>query len=121
MANTLYDKYGGFGTVSKVVHEFYRKVLESDLLVPYFAETDMHKLIDHQVQFFSTLLGGPVTYDVQQLDAVHQRINISEAAFDEVLDLLEEVLEDSGFASEDLDTVLGALKKYKSGMVAIST
>lgn len=118
MNTSLYEKYGGFSSVSKVVHEFYRRVLESELLSPYFAEADMQKLVDHQVQFFSTLLGGPVTYDSQNLNAIHQRLGISETAFDEVLDLLAEVLEDSGFSSEDLKAVIEALNQYRPGMVA---
>ncbi|MGH8511380.1 MAG: group I truncated hemoglobin [Gammaproteobacteria bacterium] len=117
MEQSLYDKYGGFSAVSKVVHEFYKRVLESDSLAPYFEKTDMDRLINHQVRFFSTLLGGPVTYDGQQLDEIHKRLNITAVAFDEILDLLEEVLEDSGFADEDSETVLGALKEFRSAFV----
>lgn len=118
MEQSLYDKYGGFSAVSKIVHEFHRRVLESDLLAPYFEKTDMDRLMNHQVRFFSTLLGGPVTYDGKQLDEIHKPLNITPVAFNEVLDLLEEVLEDSGFADEDLGTVLGALKEHRSGFVA---
>lgn len=118
MEQSLYYKYGGFSAVSKIVHDFYRRVLESDLLAPYFDKTDMDWLINHQVRFFSTLLGGPVTYDGQQLDEIHKRLNITPVAFDEVLDLLEEVLEDSGFADEDSEAILGALKEHRSGFVA---
>lgn len=117
MEQNLYDKYGGFSTVSKIVHEFYRRVLESGLLAPYFENADMRRLMDHQIQFFSTLLGGPATYDGDQLDNVHKRLNISEAAFDEVLDLLEEVLEDAGVADVDVVTILGALAEYRSKIV----
>lgn len=117
MEQSLYDKYGGFSAVSKLVHEFYRRVLESDSLAPYFENTDMDRLINHQVRFFSTLLGGPVTYDRQQLDEIHKRLNITAVAFDEILDLLEEALEDSGFADEDSETVLGALKKLRGAFV----
>ncbi len=117
MEQNLYDKYGGFSTVSKIVHEFYRRVLESGLLAPYFEKADMRRLMGHQIQFFSTLLGGPVTYDGDQLDKIHKRLNISEAAFDEVLDLLEEVLEDAGVVDVDLVTILGALAEYRSEIV----
>ncbi|MGH2395974.1 MAG: group I truncated hemoglobin [bacterium] len=117
MEQSLYDKYGGFSAVSKIVHEFYRRILESDLLAPYFRNADMQRLMDHQIRFFSTLLGGPVTYDDEQLDRIHRRLNITEAAFDEVLDLLAEVLEDSGVAGGDSDTILGSLSEYKAGFV----
>jgi hemoglobin len=83
-----------------------------------FQKADMQRLMDHQIQFFSTLLGGPVTYGGQQLDKIHKRIDISEDAFNEVLDVLAEVLEDSGVADEDLETIMGALAGYKSSIVA---
>jgi len=117
MEESLYDKYGGFSTVSKVVHEFYRRVLENDLLAPYFKNADMQSLMDHQTQFFSTLMGGPVTYTGEELDKMHKRLNIDEQAFAEVLDVLEEVLEDSGVAGEDVATIIGALGQYKPQII----
>jgi hemoglobin len=117
MKQSLYDKYGGFSPVSKIVHEFYRRVLESDLLLPYFEKANMQRLMDHQTQFFSMLLGGPVTYSGEQLDKIHRPLNIDEEAFGEVLDVLEEVLEDSGVAGEDVETIIGALAQYKPQII----
>ncbi|MGH8556168.1 MAG: group I truncated hemoglobin [Methylococcales bacterium] len=118
MSQSLYDKYGGFSAVSKIVHEFYRRVQESDLLIPYFSNADMDRLINHQIRFFSTLMGGPVIYDVAQIDEIHKRLNISPVAFDEVLDLLQESLEDSGVAVEDSEAVLEELRDYRARIVA---
>lgn len=118
MEQSLYDKYGGFGTVSKIVHEFYRRVQESDLLIPYFSQADMDRLITHQIQFFSTLMGGPVTYEGRQLDEIHKRLDITPVAFTEILEILQESLEDSGVAEEDSKTILGALTDYQSRFVA---
>lgn len=120
MAQNLYDKYGGFTAVSKIVHDFYRKVQESDVLAPYFEKVDMPGLINHQIQFFSTLLGGPVTYDARQVDEIHKRLNISDAAFQDALDLLMESLEDAGFEATDTETVVGLLETYREGFVSTS-
>lgn len=49
---TLYDKYGGFATVSKLVQAFYGKVSESKDLEPYFEGIDVQKLMDHQTKFW---------------------------------------------------------------------
>ena len=117
MTPNLYDKYGGFPAVSKVVHDFYRKVLDSELLTPYFENVDMPGLINHQIQFFSTLLGGPVSYDERQVDEIHKRLNITEAAFQEALDLLAEALEDAGFEGADRGSVIGVLETYREGFV----
>jgi hemoglobin len=55
---TLYDKYGGFATVNKLVQALYVKIVESEILAPYFDDIDMQKLMDHQTKFFSGILGG---------------------------------------------------------------
>ena len=43
MASTMFERYGGFATVSKIVSAFYDKVLDSSILAPYF---------DRPVNFF---------------------------------------------------------------------
>ncbi|MCI0654543.1 MAG: hypothetical protein L0Y39_08715 [Methylococcaceae bacterium] len=117
MQRSLYDKYGGFGTISKLVLAFYKRVLESTTLEPYFRQTDMQSLMDHQTQFFSMLLGGPLSYDTRVLSGVHQKLHINDDAFEEVLELLEEVFEDFGFSREDLADTLDHLAEYKSLIV----
>jgi hemoglobin len=59
MSRSLYDKIGGFGAVSRIVLNFYSKVLDSVTLARYFAAVDMERLIDHQNLFICSLLGGP--------------------------------------------------------------
>jgi len=62
MASTLFDKYGGFGTVSKIAMDFYEATLESDQVGDYFHDIDMAKLNDHQTKFVSSLIGGPASF-----------------------------------------------------------
>ncbi len=118
MALNLYEKYGGFSTVSKIVHDFYKKVQGSDILGPYFEKVEMSNLINHQIQFFSTLLGGPVTYDIRQIDEIHKRLNISNEAFQDVIDLLSESLEDAGMDNADAQNVIGELESYRQSFVS---
>lgn len=75
--DTLYVKYGGIETVSKIVHRFYEKIKASEPLTPYFAQVDMENLIHHQIQLFSSIMGGPVYYEGQQLEAAHCSLNIT--------------------------------------------
>jgi hemoglobin len=36
LSNTVFERYGGFASVRKVVSDFYDRVLESPDLLPYF-------------------------------------------------------------------------------------
>ena len=46
MEQSLFEKYGGFATIHKVVEHFYDGVLDNDILSPHFESVDMSQLID---------------------------------------------------------------------------
>ena len=114
---TLYEKYGGFPTVSKLIQSFYVKVDESEQLAPYFSGVDKQHLIDHQTKFFSKILGGPVNYTGRELKVVHATMGITEGAFAEVSDLLVETLEDLEVEESDIKTIIGIVDMLKPDIV----
>lgn len=111
MATSVFDKYGGFGVVSRVVLDFYDRVLEEEVLAPYFARTDMRTLVDHQTKFIAQVMGGPVAYADETLRRVHAHLNITEDAFTAMNRVLEETLEDHGFEQADIDRVMLEIKQ----------
>jgi hemoglobin len=102
MSSTLFESYGGFAKISRVVSEFYDKVLDSPILSPYFENVDMKSLIDHQTKFISSLMGGPASYTNQELERIHSYMNIDEDAFLEMAFLLKETLEDFEYKESDI-------------------
>jgi len=118
MRQTLFERYGGFAKVSKIVMSFYDRVLKSPMLSPYFAKTDMKRLIDHQSKFVATLMGGPASYTNEHLERVHAHLGITEVAFKEALDVMKETLEDHDFLDEDVRTVGDAMNGVKNYIVA---
>ena len=115
---SLFEHYGGFAKVSRLVSAFYDKVLDSELLAPYFAGVDMRHLIDHQTKFMTQVMGGPVSYSDQELERVHARLKISGEAFDEMNALLREALEDCGVADGDIDTICSAIVSRRNLIVS---
>jgi hemoglobin len=118
---TLYDKYGGFATVNKLVQAFYRKVSESENLAPYFEGVDIQKLMDHQTKFFSGILEGPVEYAGRELKGVHACLGITEDAFSEVAELLEETLEDMSVEDADIESIMEIVGGVKSDIVTVTS
>lgn len=103
MAQTMFERYGGFASVSKIVMAFYDKVLDSDVAGPYFEDIDLKDLIEHQTQFIAQVMGGPEAYSNEVLQGVHADLGVTHAAFDEITSILKETLED--FELEDGDIV----------------
>lgn len=117
MASSLFEQYGGFAKISRIVGAFYDKVMESDELAPYFKHTDMRRQIDHQTKFVASLMGGPASYSDQELKRIHERLNIDDSAFGEICVLLQETLEDFEVEDNDIDTIVGAMGSKKPFIV----
>ena len=96
---------------------FYREVINSDLLSPYFQGVDLEALIEHQTKFISHALGGPAQYTGRSLKAAHQNLQISGEAFAEVAEILQECLEDAGMSDEDVATVMGIVGSTRGDIV----
>ena len=117
MSTTMFERYGGFASVSKLVMAFYDKVLDSDILEPYFANVEMRRLVDHQTKFISSLMGGPASYSDQKLKEVHGHLRVDTRAFEEMAYLLRETLEDAGMDDDDVDSIIGEITRRKSLIV----
>ena len=119
MAQTMFERYGGFATLSKVVMSLYDKVLDSDVAGLFFDDVDMRRLIDHQTKFISQLMGGPATYTDAMLRQLHARLGIHDAAFDEVMDLFEETLEDFELEPEDIEYLMDEMNSKRPFIVTV--
>lgn len=113
MADTIFDRYGGFAKVSRIVSDFYSEVLVSPTLAPYFDRVDMARLIDHQTKFMATLLGGPASFSNEHIQRVHARLGIDDGTMDEMKQVLRECLEDHGLDETDIASVIGEFEGYR--------
>lgn len=118
VSQTIYDKYGGFKTISRVVMSFYEMALDSDEIGVYFEEIDMPRLIDHQTKFVSSLVGGPASFSDERIEAVHRHLNISHDHFDEMAELFGQALADHGMSDEDVKVALRAIESKRLIIVA---
>ncbi len=105
-SQTLYDKYGGFSNVSRIVLSFYDTLIDNDEIGPFFDDVDMPKMVDHQTKFIASLMGGPASYTDKQLRQLHSHLDISDAHFDELEVVLRETLDQHGIDPQDVELVV---------------
>jgi hemoglobin len=105
MARTMFERYGGFAVISRVVSSFYDKAVESPVLAPYFEGVDMRRLIDHQTKFIAAMMGGPASFSDDMLERVHANLGINEKAFLEMAGLFKETMEDFDMDDSDVAVV----------------
>ncbi|MEI6025796.1 MAG: group 1 truncated hemoglobin [Betaproteobacteria bacterium] len=116
---TLFEKYGGVSTVSRIVSKFYREVMSRPTLQPYFQGVDMPRLINHQVKFISHVLGQPASvYEGRALGAAHGGLRITGEAFGEVAEILCQTLVEAGMEPADIDNVMQAVAGARGAIVA---
>ena len=84
-AKTLYGKYGGTPTVTKIVKAFYQIVLDRPNLARYFINIDMDRLIRHQIDLVCYLLlrSSKSDYDMEQIKLAHNKFKITDRSFND--------------------------------------
>jgi len=112
-----FERYGGLPFVSKMVLDFYDRVLESERLAPYFENVDMRRLVDHQAKFISSIMGGPASYTCEMLTEIHGHLDIDEAAFDEMIALLGETMAVFEIDAPDRAAILAQLRAAQTSIV----
>lgn len=116
--HTLFDKYGGTETMRGLVREFYKYARASPKVGHFFNKLNMEKLIDHQVQFLSFILGKPArTYKGRELADAHHPLHISNEDFDEIGRLLRKTLTAAGVTKEDISLIMGVVIEVRDEIV----
>ena len=115
---TIYDRYGGFAKLRKVISDFYERVLDDPRLSPFFEHIEMARLIDHQTKFIASITGGPASFTNSQLQRAHARLGITSRDFRAVVQLLEETFEDHGFESADIAQVMREVRQREGYIVS---
>jgi len=110
MSASLFEHYGGFAKISRVVSEFYDRMLDSPNMARFFENTNMRRQVDHQTKFIASLMGGPASFSDEALERAHARLGIDQAAFEEMLAILCETLEDFEFDDSDIKTVAAEMR-----------
>ena len=114
MTKSLFEQYGGFATVSRIVSAFYDKVLDAENLAPYFKGIEMSRQIDHQTKFMASVMGGPASFTADQLERAHQKLDITAAHFEELAVLLKETCEDFDVAESDISDIMRDVSDRRS-------
>ncbi|MGC9369667.1 MAG: group I truncated hemoglobin [Paracoccaceae bacterium] len=110
MEKSLFEKYGGFSAVSRIVLDLYDRLLDDDDVGPFFDDVEMSRIVDHQTKFVSSLMGGPASYTDDQIAKMHAHLAIKSVHFDRMKEILQETLTDHGLDPTDAAAVAGAFE-----------
>ena len=116
--NSIYEQIGGRDSVTAAVDIFYARVLDDDLLGPYFGSTDMRKQKAHMRAFLAVALGGPSLYRGRDLGAAHAGLGITNDAFDRVVTHLVATLDSLGVPCAIVEAIVVKLAPLRPVVVS---
>ena len=114
MSQTIYSQIGGRDAVEAVVDDFYDHVLSDDRLAGFFEEMDMEELRAHQVQFISSVAGGPVEYTGGDMRGAHAHLGIDDGDYDAVCTHLERALRGNGVGDDNVEAILSEVEDLRA-------
>jgi hemoglobin len=116
VTTSLYDRLGGSSGISDLVVEFYERVLNDPLLVPFFKNTSMDHLRAMQQEFFTIATGGP-SAAVLPLKVAHGGRGIADTHYQRFVEHLLMTIENRGLEPKDVDAILDRLALEHDGIV----
>lgn len=114
---SLFDRLGGVEGVSRLVVQFYSRVLSDPALRPYFHGVPLDKLQRMQLEFFSAALDGPLSYSGRGLQHAHQAHHIPRRHFQDFVEHLFETLRDSALAEDERYAVIARINTFADEVI----
>lgn len=115
---TLFDKYGGIPVVREMVRQFHERFIAKPTLRRYFDGVDPQKLIQHHVEMIAYAMGKPAaSFDPQQMPIQHHPRGITLSAFEQVINILRQVLLDANVEGRDIAEIIHRMDMQRHRIV----
>jgi hemoglobin len=115
-----YLRLGGSQAFEALVEELDRRLLQDERLRSYFDEVSLERLQHHQRSFLAMAFGGPPGYLGRTVEAAHSTLDVTDEAFDRVMDHLIAVLVELGVSQELIREVAWTLLPLRHDIVRAS-
>ena len=114
---SLFEQLGGVAGITRLVAQFYDRVLADPDLSPYFEHVALDKLRRMQFEFFSAALGATTRYSGRSIMQAHAGRRITLPHFRLFVHHLAVTLEDTALGPEQRDDVLARIEAYSVEVV----
>jgi hemoglobin len=119
MAETLYQRLGGFERIAAVIDDALDRHAVNPVLAPRFRGKDLPRLKQLGTQFFCAGIGGPEKYEGRDLRAAHAGMNINEQEFLSAVDDIVAALNGQGTAPAEVNEVVAILYSLKGEVLRV--
>ena len=115
---TLFDKYGGVPVIAKLVRAFHKEVMSRPHLAAYFDGVDLVLLAEHTVKYIAFVMGKPAEiYTGRDMYTTHAKFHIHGIHFDEVADVLKDILLGAGVEKKDIESIMQRIEGLREMII----
>ncbi|MFM9917095.1 MAG: group I truncated hemoglobin [Rhizobacter sp.] len=117
--DTLYQALGGQDGLVRLVADFRDRLLADPRLAPYFRDVDETQFRDRLVVQFCEVSGGPCRQAKHNMKRLHSGVDINKAAFNAVVEVLQQALDAQGVAFHTQNRLLAQLAPMHRDIVNV--
>lgn len=117
MAQSIYEKYGGYDFFHKIIYELYLELFDHLEISYHFIGVDIERLSNLQAQYLCEAIGGPPMYKGRNITVVHKRLKVTEYEFDTVAKRFAEIFKRNGLNEDEVKFIMAFIKSKQVDVV----
>ncbi|WP_284382609.1 group I truncated hemoglobin [Litoribrevibacter albus] len=115
--STLYEELNGHTGLEQLVDAFIEQIAYDEQIFPYFAKANVDRFRDNFITHMCDVSGGPCKYQGDSMIDIHTGMNINEADFNRVVELLINAMEEIGIAYPTQNKLLSRLAPLRPEII----
>lgn len=115
--NSLYEEIGGKAKITEIAQLFLDEVSYHPDVLPYFQHTNIARFEEKFIEHLCLISGGPCQYTGDNMEQVHAGMNVTEADFNAVVDLLVNAMSRASVAHTTQNKLLARLVPMRKDII----
>ncbi|TWX53379.1 group I truncated hemoglobin [Colwellia hornerae] len=118
-SDQLYYDIGAHQGIEKLVDAFVQRIVKDKAILPYFAKSSVKHFKQGFINHLCGVVNGPCKYNGDSMIDIHTGMNINEADFNRVVELLIEAMEDVDISYQSQNKILVKLAVLRPEIIKI--
>jgi hemoglobin len=115
--NSLYEEIGGKAKIAEIAQLFLDEVSYHPDVLPYFQNTNITRFEEKFIEHLCLISGGPCQYTGDTMQQVHAGMNVTEADFNALVDLLVNAMSRASIAHTTQNKLLARLVPMRKDII----
>lgn len=115
--SALFNELGGMEGITRITDNFIYEIGFDRDIVKHFEKTDLDRFREKFIEQLCEVSGGPCQYTGDTMLQVHTKMNITEAEFNQTVDLLISAMNNSGITQATQNRLLARLAPTRPDII----